>query len=227
MKKNRIIYHGSEEIREHPQYGYGNPKNDYGLGFYCTQDLALAKEWSVHEDRNGYANRYELNMESLTCLNLSDTKYNILHWLTILLQNRVFTTKSDIAKAGKQYLIEHFHIPYEDYDVIEGYRADDSYFSFAEAFLNNTISCQRLSVALRLGHLGRQIVIKSKKAFKSLKYLDAEEADADIYYPLRKERNEKARLAFLSDKAGPYDKDALYLSDVIKEGVKEDDPRLR
>lgn len=44
MKKSLIIYHGSGEIIEKPQFGYGNPKNDYGLGFYCTEDIELAKE---------------------------------------------------------------------------------------------------------------------------------------------------------------------------------------
>ena len=35
MKKT--IYHGSDHIIEKPQYGYGKPYNDYGVGFYCTE----------------------------------------------------------------------------------------------------------------------------------------------------------------------------------------------
>lgn len=227
MKKSFIIYHGSSEIREKPQFGYGNPKNDYGLGFYCTEDLALAKEWGVTDGKDGYANKYELNANGLTCLDLSDPKYNILHWITILLKNRVFTLKNDITKAGKQYLIENFSIPYEDYDVIKGYRADDSYFSYAESFLNNTISCQRLAEALKLGNLGEQIVIRSQKAFDNLKFLGYEIASADIYYPLRKQRNEKARMEFLSDKRGPFDPNALYLNEILRGGIKPDDPRIQ
>lgn len=227
MKKNYIIYHGSNKIREKPQYGYGNPRNDYGLGFYCTEEIELAKEWAVTEEKDGYANKYELDVSGLTCLDLSSKKYNVLHWLTILLKNRVFTLKNDITKAGKQYLVEHFSIPYEDFDIIKGYRADDSYFSFAESFLNNTISCQRLAEALRLGKLGEQIVIRSPKAFTRLKYLGYEVASADIYYPLRKERNEKARLEFLSDKRGHFDPNALHLSEILRGEIKQDDPRIR
>lgn len=227
MKKSYIIYHGSNEIRETPQFGFGNPKNDYGLGFYCTEDIELAKEWGVTDGKNGYANKYELNTSGLTCLDLSDPKYNILHWITILLKNRVFTLKNDITKAGKRYLIENFSIPYEDYDIIKGYRADDSYFSYAEAFLSNTISCQRLAEALRLGNLGEQIVIRSQKAFDCLKFLGYEIAEADVYYPLRKQRNEKARLEFLSDKRGPFDPNSLYLNEILRGGVKSDDPRIR
>ena len=41
-----IIYHGSKDIIKKPIYGIGNPKNDYGLGFYCTENLELAKAHS-------------------------------------------------------------------------------------------------------------------------------------------------------------------------------------
>lgn len=93
--------------------------------------------------------------------------------------------------------------------------------------MNNTISCQRLAEALRLGNLGEQIVIRSQKAFDSLKFLGYEIAEADVYYPLRKQRNEKARLEFLSDKRGPFDPNSLYLNEILRGGVKPDDPRIR
>ena len=41
-----ILYHGSTKVIEKPIMGLGNPKNDYGLGFYCTENLELAKEWA-------------------------------------------------------------------------------------------------------------------------------------------------------------------------------------
>lgn len=227
MRTTLFIYHGSEITVKNPQFGYGNSHNDYGLGFYCTEDVELAKEWSVSDVKDGYANKYELNMNGLTYLDLSNKEYNVLHWITILLNNRIFTLKNDITKEGKKYLTENFSIPYDNYDIIKGYRADDSYFSYAEAFLNNTISCQRLSEALKLGNLGEQIVIKSKKVFDSIRFLGYEIAQSDIYYPLRKQRNEKARLEFLSNKRGSFDIDALYLSDIIRDGVSRDDPRIQ
>ncbi len=39
-----IIYHGSANIIERPIYGAGKSYNDYGLGFYCTDILDMAKE---------------------------------------------------------------------------------------------------------------------------------------------------------------------------------------
>lgn len=226
--KNRLtIYHGSRFIVETPLYGVGNPRNDYGLGFYCTQSLDLAKEWAVTDSQDGYANGYELDMGGLSCLDLSSPGFNILNWIAILLENRVFTLRNDVTKAGRQYFLDNFALPYGEYDIIKGYRADDSYFAYAEAFLNNAISCQRLSEAMRLGNLGEQIVLKSEAAFERISYLGCEVAPSSIFLPMRMKRNEEARLAFLSNKAGAFSPDALYLADIIRFGVDADDPRLR
>ena len=52
-------------------------------------------------------------------LDLSQKGFTTLHWITLLLQNRVFTLKNDIIKAGKWYLVEHFSLPVHAYDVIK------------------------------------------------------------------------------------------------------------
>ncbi len=222
-----ILYHGSVSIIEQPVFGKGKRHNDYGLGFYCTQSLDLAKEWAVEENRDGYANKYLLDLQGLTILDLSQKGFTTLHWITLLLQNRVFTLKNDIIKAGKKYLIEHFSLPVKEYDIIKGYRADDSYFAYAESFLNNTISVQRLSEALKLGNLGEQVVLMSEKAFEKLNFSGYEIADAATYYPLRKARNEQARMEFLSNRRGILSPDDLYLNDIIRGGIEPDDPRLQ
>uniref|UniRef100_UPI003FEFBF15 DUF3990 domain-containing protein n=1 Tax=Dysosmobacter welbionis TaxID=2093857 RepID=UPI003FEFBF15 len=144
MDKALTLYHGSSLIIERPQFGKGNPFNDYGLGFYCTETLELAKEWACSMEQDGFANRYSFRTDGLSVLNLSDGSYNILNWLSSLLINRKFNLSSDIAVQGKEYLASTFLPPFENYDVIIGYRADDSYFSFASAFLNNTISLAQL-----------------------------------------------------------------------------------
>lgn len=179
-----IIYHGSVNILEKPQYEKGKDYNDYGKGFYCTESLELAKEWACTEKSNGYANKYELNLENLKVLDLRNKKYNVLHWITLLIKNRRFAITNEISKEGKEYLINNFLIDISEYDIIIGYRADDAYFTFAQNFLNNTISVQKLKEALLLGNLGEQIVLKSEQAFSRLKFLGYEIADQDIYYSL-------------------------------------------
>ena len=44
MEKQITIYHGSKQIVENPAFGLGRKNNDFGLGFYCTESINLAKE---------------------------------------------------------------------------------------------------------------------------------------------------------------------------------------
>ena len=47
MEKKITLFHGSEKVIEHPVFGAGKKHNDFGLGFYCTESEALAKEWAA------------------------------------------------------------------------------------------------------------------------------------------------------------------------------------
>lgn len=225
--ENLIIYHGSQDIIEKPEYGKGKPYNDYGLGFYCTKVLELAKEWSCTSTSDGYVNKYILNTNGLKILNLQDEKYTILHWITLLLKNRTFEIKNEISAQAKDYLIKNYDVDISKYDVIIGYRADDSYFSFAQDFLNNGISVQKLAHAMKLGNLGEQIVIISKKAFNKLQYVESEPVSRDIYYKLRASRDKNARDEYINSKANTsINKDDLFIVDIIRGEIKEDDSRL-
>lgn len=227
MEKILTLYHGSSLIIEQPVFGKGNPFNDYGLGFYCTQTLELAKEWACSAEQDGFANCYTFHIKGLSILNLSDEKYHILNWLSILLMNRKFNLSSDIATQGKKYLASTFLPPYEDYDAIIGYRADDSYFSFASAFLNNTISLAQLEKAMFLGKLGEQVVLKSKEAFSRLCFKESIPAERTIYYPKKATRDSEARTAFRAERNATPVRNAVYMIDILREEWKNDDARLR
>lgn len=41
----KLLFHGSEFVVGNPIYGKGAKTNDYGRGFYCTENIELAKEW--------------------------------------------------------------------------------------------------------------------------------------------------------------------------------------
>lgn len=148
MEKKITLFHGSEKVIEHPVFGAGKKHNDFGLGFYCTESEALAKEWAVSSLRDGFANRYTLDTEYLHILNLNSPDYTILNWIAVLVEHRLFSIKTPVARRAKQYLIENFSVNVNAYDLITGYRADDSYFDYAESFLNNAISVEQLSQAL-------------------------------------------------------------------------------
>ncbi len=224
MEKIITIYHGSKQIVEIPVCGMGRKNNDFGLGFYCTENINLAKEWAVSALNDGFANRYTLDTENLNILNLNTSEYTILNWIAVLVEHRLFNIKTPIARRAKQYLIDNFGINVNAYDLIIGYRADDSYFDFAEAFLNNTITVEQLSRAMRLGKLGEQIVLKSQFAFSKISYEGYEIAKKDQYYDLRKARNDKANQAFLDIQE--EENDGLFIQDILRGGITNDDSRI-
>lgn len=224
MDKIIILYHGSKQIVETPAFGLGRKNNDFGPGFYCTESSDLAKEWAVSSLSDGFANRYTLDTEYLNILNLNSPDYTILNWMAVLVEHRLFSIRTPGARRAKQYLIEHFGVNVNAYDLITGYRADDSYFDYAEAFLNNAITVEQLSRAMRLGKLGEQIVIKSKLAFSRIRYEGFEAAERDLYYVLRKARDDEANQTYLD--ILEEESDSLYIQDIIRGGISNDDPRI-
>ena len=227
MSDKIVIYHGSPKIIDKPIFGAGKPYNDYGLGFYCTETLDLAKEWACSAESDGYANKYTLDMDGLSVLSLTNGEYNILNWLYVLLENRKFNLSNDIARQAKQYIFDNFSIDYKSYDIIKGYRADDSYFAFARAFLNNTISISQLEKAMVLGKLGEQIVLMSEKAFNAITFEEAIPAPKEIYLPKKLARDNSAKYEFSKEQKKGNLLTEKYMLDIIREGWKNDDERLQ
>lgn len=96
----------------------------------------------------------------------------------ILIINRwIKKTRKKLYKKNWHYIIEHFGINVEEYDVIIGYRAD--------AFVSNSLPLSSLNKALRLGKLGEQVVLVS--------------AESKIYYPKFFSRDNNARMTYRNE----------------------------
>ena len=220
-----LLYHGSEKIIEKPLYNGGRIHNDYGQGFYCTEFADLAREWSVSDDHDGFLNCYEFEPDGLSFLNLND--YSILTWLSVLLQNRTFLIDTPLAASAKDYIISEFGIDYSSFDIIKGYRADDSYFSFAQDFLNNVLSFEQLKKAMYLGDLGEQVVLKSSIAYEHIRLSFSEAVSRDPWLVLKTNRDEMARKTYFTIDKDQYVPGGIYVVNIIDEEMKKDDPRLR
>lgn len=191
-----VLFHGSQQAVLRPTVEKCRPNNDYGRGFYCTADKELACEWACQKGADGFVNRYELPLEELKVLDLNREPFTILHWLEVLFTNRLVRLSTPTMQRGARWLQEHFPVDLSEADVVHGYRADDSYFGFARAFLRNEITLSELARAMRLGNLGSQYMVKSVAAFKALRYLGCEPADASVWWPLKEERERQARASF-------------------------------
>ena len=219
------IFHGSQSVIKVPQYGLGKVGNDFGLGFYCTESEDLAKEWSVQPNSDGFANAYELDMTGLNVLRLNTPEFTVLNWMAILVSHRQFKLKVPVAGAAYHYLKSRFAVNVDAYDVVIGYRADDSYFDFVEAFLNNSISVEQLAVALRLGKLGEQVVVKSQAAFGRIRFTGFSTAASALYYPRRQARNDSAGREF-EELLSRNDFNGLYMNAILAQRIGNDDERI-
>ena len=124
-------------------------------------------------------------------------------------------------------LLEQFSVPYKDSDILIGYRANDSYFAFANDFLNGTISLRQFEEAMYLGKLVEQVVLKSEESCRHIRFLEYEPVDAAVWYPRRKNRDQSARQRYFQQGRDDWQKGALYMPKILDEEIGPDDTRIQ
>ena len=227
MSSVRLL-HGTDHIIEVPDIHIGNPHNDYGRGFYCTEEDAMACEWACKKNTDGFVNVYDFDTEGLNVLDLLDGRHSVLNWIALLLRYRTFRLDTEISLQARDYIVGHYAADLSGYDTVIGYRADDSYFQYAEAFVSNGLSLRGLNRALRLGKLGVQTAVISQKGFERLNFVEAYPADRSIYYPKFLDRDTKARETYRREiRSGDSYRDDIYVLDILREEMRGDDPRIQ
>lgn len=168
------LYYGSKTLLQQPVYGEGNPTNDYGLGFYLTNDQNLADLWACQYPEGGFTITYSIDIRNLNILQLSDVgEESVLKWITLLVKHRFSYQQIIENKQVIDWLISHFDVTINQYDMIVGYRADDSYFNYSLGFVTGAISLETLTKAMKLGKLGLQYVLISKKSFREIQFVSS------------------------------------------------------
>ncbi|MCI8582481.1 MAG: DUF3990 domain-containing protein [Dorea sp.] len=180
------VFHGSDHILKQPKYLGGKADNDYGNGFYTTEYEDRARSWAVlnGSPEKSIVNVYNLDMESLKILNLQE--HGVLAWIAEVIANR--GVNQEAAGIVGERLSDMYRVDSEDYDIIKGYRADDSYTQVIEAFLMNQISVYEVERLFYKGSLGNQIFLKSERVFEKICWIRAyevivqeEEKKVDLY----------------------------------------------
>lgn len=215
--KTMTLYHGSGLVVQKPDVSYGKKNNDYGQGFYCTESEELAREWACPGEKDGISNRYRLETDGLRIFRLKgESEESLLIWISVLLSNRKLNMDTEEACEGIRFLQSRYLMSLETADLVIGYRADDSYFSFVKDFLNNRISLEQLRQALRLGSVGEQIVIKSQRAVAALEFEGYEIVDWKEYYMKRLQRDQALRNMYQELRRNA-DVSGRYMRDIVKE----------
>lgn len=185
------IYHGSKLVIENIKPHGSNPKNDYGPSFYMTTDIESAKSWACKNSSLGVVNEYRISdkaFSNLKILDLTDKNtYSVLNWIAILLHFRELD--SSFVRQYKSVIewIKKYYIDVSQYDVVIGYRADDSYFRFPMRFITNELSLEDLEEVFKLGHLGVQYAFMSNRAIRLLKFegiIECEDKFLGHYYSI-------------------------------------------
>ena len=71
-------------------------------------------------------------------------------------------------------LVDKYKLDTSEYDIIIGYRADDSYTKVIDSFLQGQLTTDEVLRFFKKGELGDQVFIKSEPAFRNLKFIDYE-----------------------------------------------------
>ena len=187
------VFHGSLQMELTPVYGMGKPYHDYGKGFYTSEDKELANEWAVSlsDGENGFCHTFSLDMSALRYLRL-DAAEDVLSWMAILMRHRP-GTDSRRWDLIQQRFIEKYYIDVDTYDVIIGYRANDSYLAIAKQFARGEVGVSILGRLLKLGSFGVQVCVKSGLAYSQLRYLGLFEVDYKQYHSQFVSRDEDSR----------------------------------
>ena len=215
-----ILYHGTCEQGFKPRFGCGRAYHDYGNGFYTTEDIEAAKEWAC-QGRNdlSFVYVYELNTDNLNTLSLD--KDNTLAWVSILMAHRRGKKIRGAALERCNRMIERYGVDVNVYDIIRGYRANDSYFQFTADFVTDTITIETLMRSIIVGDLGMQVCVKSEKAYRQLgKHIGLIELcgeDYEFYHNQYQAKDSDARKLVNGYSNEPQV--GRLLSDILKEGA--------
>ena len=186
---NKVLFHGSPKIVEKPLLYHGKSSNDFGPGFYCTEDRDLAKEWAVSYKRNGYLNKYEIDIEGLTVLDLKNVDDGFNQWIALILDNRPTSISSEL----KENFINLYYPDLYGVDVILGYRGDSSIFTILDDYLNNKIDTKNLLKKIKKSGLGEEVVLVSQTAIDKLKFIGCESVSYFDCYRTKQIRDQKER----------------------------------
>ena len=80
---------------------------------------------------------------------------------------------------------------------------------------------------MRLGKLGEQIVFKSPKSYRHIRFLKAIPANAATYYEKKAARDLEARRAYRNTKRSKDSINDIFMIDIMREEIRNGDPRLR
>ena len=138
-----LLYHGSKVEVPYPDISYCNTHNDFGRGFYLTDDYDSAARWGSLRTYTTppIVNIYEYDGG---CYDL--TGYSALEIVaTVMEYRRMVPSRAFNGDWVVDTLVDEYAIPIPNCDAIYAPRYDDHYYGFID-FLFDEIPERRLRI---------------------------------------------------------------------------------
>jgi len=160
----RCYHTGHHELRD-PDIRIGRKNADFGQGFYLSPSDAFAGKW-VREQRDleAFVNTYELDLSGLKVLRLQRDET----WFDYIFRNRAGLSDR-----------------YGEYDVIVGPIANDTIYNTFGVFTSGLLPKEQVLSLLQIGPSFEQIVVKTDRACRQLRWLSSRTLDASALSSLR------------------------------------------
>lgn len=152
-----ILYHSGLYTLPEPDIRHGRKNADFGQGFYLSDSEGFSKRWAPRSrERTTVINRYELSPEGLKVKRFTRSP----EWFDYIFSNRSF--KADALS---------------EFDVIIGPIANDTLYDTMGIITSGLLKPDHALTLLRLGDEYTQIVIKTDRAARQLRFISAQEPD--------------------------------------------------
>ncbi|MBP5638884.1 MAG: DUF3990 domain-containing protein [Victivallales bacterium] len=146
--EQHIIYHGSQQIVEHPEIRRTKYCKDFSTGFYCTAMKEQAIRWATRFPMIGYVNEFVYietpNLKIKHFENMTD------EWLDFIANSRMGGT--------------------HDFDIVEGPMANDTVFNYVQDFVDGNISREAFWALAKFKKPTHQICFHTEDALCTLKF---------------------------------------------------------
>ncbi|HRF86079.1 MAG TPA: DUF3990 domain-containing protein [Alloprevotella sp.] len=156
-----ILYHGSIERVDSPEIRIPNRTLDYGSGFYLTSSYGQATTWTRRKFKGnivrGWLNIYKYDSDFEKELKILSFDKPDINWLDFVMANRM----------DKNFTHE--------YDIVKGPVANDRVYASFALYEAGLLNKETLITELKTYKLVNQILLHSKTALRSIKFITAEE----------------------------------------------------
>ncbi len=202
-----ILFHGSKTGLQEIKYDGSRRNCDFGEGFYLGQTYDNAACF-VCENDNSSIYSFELNTKGLSILEFDCS----LEWMLAICYYRGTIKEYSESKIVKQ-IIEKV----ETSDLIIAPIADNRMFYIMSLFANGDINSKIAIHSLSASFMGKQFVLKTKKALSNLKAIEK-------YYICQPEKD--SYIQFLENRTNEIEtklkmakreyRDGLFIEEILK-----------